>query len=244
MSASNPSEFGQFQGRLILEALPDGRLMQLVEPYAFVDPAQKTWAVPKGAKVDGASIPRVLWTFIGGPFEGKYRNASVIHDFYCDTRTEPWQAVHRVFFHGMRTAGVSEFRAKAMYAAVYHAGPRWTDAAMDNIQLSQGQVPRARGNIGTMGVQAAPALQQAMLGALTMHPPAPADAESGMRAMRTQSEAMPAPGSLSLKWSALEALIKDQNPSLEDMSLALDAAEQQLIAQSGTTNFERVLLPE
>jgi hypothetical protein len=244
MSESIPTEFGQFQGRLILEPLPDGRLMQLIEPYAFVDPAQKTWAVPKGAKVDGASIPQILWTLIGGPFEGKYRNASVIHDFYCDTRTEPWQAVHRVFFHGMRTAGVSAFRAKAMYAAVYHAGPRWTDAAIDNIHLSQGQLPRATSPKGTMGVQAVSALQQAMLGALTLHSPAPADAESGMRAMRTQTEAVPAPSSLSLKWSALEALIEDQDPSLDDMALALDAAEKQLIAQSGTTTFERVLLLE
>ena len=49
---------------------------------------KKTWTAPKGAKVDGASIPQLFWTPIGGPFEGKYRYASVIHDTECDATIE------------------------------------------------------------------------------------------------------------------------------------------------------------
>ena len=75
--------------------------------------------------VDGASIPEAFWSFIGGPFEGKYRNASVVHDFYCDTRTETWEDVHMVFYNGMRAAGVDPITAKIMYSAVYNFGPRW-----------------------------------------------------------------------------------------------------------------------
>jgi hypothetical protein len=87
--------------------------------------AGEKWTAPKGWVTDGASIPRAAWTVAGGPFEGKYRAASVIHDVGCDQRTETWQDVHEVFFLGMMASGVEPWRAKIMYAAVYHFGPRW-----------------------------------------------------------------------------------------------------------------------
>jgi hypothetical protein len=70
----------------------------------------------------------VAWTFIGGPFEGLYRNPSVIHDVACVQRRHPWYAVHRAFYSAMLAAGVDLVKAKIMYAAVYHLGPRWDDA--------------------------------------------------------------------------------------------------------------------
>jgi uncharacterized protein DUF1353 len=57
----------------------DGRLMTLVESFAYIDSSGRTWRVPSGVQVDGASIPQVFWSIIGGPFEGRYRNASIIH---------------------------------------------------------------------------------------------------------------------------------------------------------------------
>src|SRR5215471_561969 len=108
MAENMDSTFGRYLGRLVLEPLADGRLMRLVEPFGFLDPEQKRWPVPPGAKVDGASIPQALWSLIGGPFEGKYRDASVVHDYYCDVRTEPWRAVHKVFYNAMRASDVSE----------------------------------------------------------------------------------------------------------------------------------------
>lgn len=75
--------------------------------------------------VDGASIPRAFWTVIGGPLEGLYRNASVFHDVACDEKSEPWKLVHRMFYNGMRCSDVPILKAKIMYYAVYHFGPRW-----------------------------------------------------------------------------------------------------------------------
>ena len=66
-----------------------------------------------------------FWSIIGGPFEDKYREASVIHDHYCDEKTDTWQNVHLVFYNGMRAHGVDPLKAKLMYAAVYNFGPRW-----------------------------------------------------------------------------------------------------------------------
>lgn len=74
------SDYGSFVGRVLAEWLDDGRLMRLEEPFEYVGPDRRRWPVPKGTIVDGASIPRPLWSVIGGPFEAKYRNASVVHD--------------------------------------------------------------------------------------------------------------------------------------------------------------------
>lgn len=113
-------------GPPLVEWLPDGRHMQLKRPFAYVQESGRDWPVPEGAVVDGASIPRVFWSLIGGPFEGAYRDASIAHDHFCDMRTHSWQDTHRVFYEGMLCSGVSSTKAKVMYYAVYRFGPRWT----------------------------------------------------------------------------------------------------------------------
>jgi len=117
--------YGRFIGNVKAEWGPDGRNMILLEPFAYVDPDGVRWDAPAKSVVDGASIPRFAWTIIGGPYEGKYRNASVIHDVACVEKKRPWRSVHRVFFLAMLAGGADRTQAKIMYAAVYHFGPRW-----------------------------------------------------------------------------------------------------------------------
>jgi len=126
---------GRYEGRAVVELLDDGRLVRLRQPIAYIDPHEVRWDVPKGAEVDGASIPRVLWTFIGGPFEGKYRKASIIHDWYCDIRSRPWRQVHRMFFDAMIASSVPMALAKPMYAGVYFGGPRWSETVVHNVEI-------------------------------------------------------------------------------------------------------------
>lgn len=122
-------KLGRFQGELVYKAVQGKeRVVETVAPFSFEDPKGKLWSVPTGATVDGASIPQAFWSVIGGPFTGKYREASVIHDYYCDHRIESWQDTHRVFYDGMRANGVDAVTAYTMYAAVYWGGPRWVDA--------------------------------------------------------------------------------------------------------------------
>lgn len=123
------ASFGSYRGEPQTKWLSDGRNMQLLAPFAFVRTDGEEWPVPTGAIVDGASIPRVFWSLIGGPFEGKYRDASIVHDHYCDTKTRAWKDTHRIFFEAMMTSGVRETRAKIMYYAVYKFGPRWQAGA-------------------------------------------------------------------------------------------------------------------
>lgn len=117
--------YGKFIGDVQTQWLDDGRRMKLLSSLTYLDPQGERWIAPEGSIVDGASIPQFAWSVIGGPFEGKYRKASVIHDVACVEKRRPWELVHETFYQGMRASGVSETTAKIMYAAVYHFGPRW-----------------------------------------------------------------------------------------------------------------------
>jgi hypothetical protein len=119
--------FGAYEGTPATRWLDDGRHMQLLEPFAYMTEAGAHWPVPADVIVDGASIPAPFWSVIGGPFEGRYRNASIIHDYYCDSRTRPWKDVHRMFYVAMRCSGVAALKAKVMFYAVYRFGPRWAE---------------------------------------------------------------------------------------------------------------------
>lgn len=125
----------KFTGKLVVSFDPEGRVVTLIQPYGYIGPDGVKWDVPAGARVDGASIPRPFWPIIGGPFEGKYRNASVIHDWYCDRRNRPWRRVHRAFYDAMRESQVNESIAKIMYQAVMKFGPKWSDVVVSNNTL-------------------------------------------------------------------------------------------------------------
>lgn len=122
---------GTFVGRVVAEWLPDNRNMKLLEPFEFVASDGRRWPVPGGTIVDGASIPQAFWSITGGPFEGAYRSASVVHDYYCLTRTRRHKDVHRVFYDGMLASGVGDKRAWLMYQAVDRFGPSWDDPKID-----------------------------------------------------------------------------------------------------------------
>ncbi len=121
-SGAEPSS--QYLDRLKFEALSNGRTVQLLSRYRYRN-GNTVWEVPKGWIIDGATIPRYAYSFVGGPLDGKYRDASVIHDYYCDTNTRPWRDTHRVFYDAMLASGVDAWKAKLMYYAVYTFGPRW-----------------------------------------------------------------------------------------------------------------------
>jgi hypothetical protein len=131
--------FGKFEGDLVVRLKDDGRTVELMQPFAFIDTNGKSWNVPAGTIVDGASIPQAFWSVIGGPFEGKYRAASVVHDYYCIRRSESWQDVHLAFYNGMRANGVGAMTSKVMYAAVYNFGPRWVEVNAASASAIVGQ---------------------------------------------------------------------------------------------------------
>jgi hypothetical protein len=119
------STWGYFSGPVEARWEADGRTMTLLNELRYTDPKGVVWIAPGGSEVDGASIPRALWPFLGGPFEGKYRNASVLHDVAYDQKTRPWQQVDRMFYDAMRCSGVGAVEAKTFYFALYRHGHHW-----------------------------------------------------------------------------------------------------------------------
>jgi hypothetical protein len=100
-------------------------VFKLATEFRFRDPNGLLWTTPAGTEIDGASIPQLFWSLIGGPFEGAYINASVIHDHYCRTRERTAHDTHRNFYYGMRASVVPEWKATLMHWAVATFGPSW-----------------------------------------------------------------------------------------------------------------------
>ncbi len=119
------TKWGYFSGEPVTKWNPDGRTMTLLTELRYTDPHGQVWIAPAGSVVDGASIPRYLWSLMGGPFEGKYRNASVLHDVAYGEKKRPWQDCDRMFYYAMRCSGVSAVEAKTMYYALYKFGHHW-----------------------------------------------------------------------------------------------------------------------
>lgn len=118
-------DWGYFNGPVDTRWNPDGRTMTVLTELRYTDPNGTVWTAPAGSVIDGASIPRALWTFMGGPFEGKYRNASVLHDVAYDQKNRPPAECDRMFYNAMRCSGVGAVEAKTMYYSLLRFGWHW-----------------------------------------------------------------------------------------------------------------------
>ncbi|PYL31498.1 MAG: hypothetical protein DMF39_02665 [Verrucomicrobia bacterium] len=141
------SKWGYYSGDPITKWNSDGRTMTLLTELSYTDPQGLIWDAPAGSVVDGASIPRYLWSLMGGPFEGKYRNASVLHDVAYTEHKRPWWDCDRMFYNAMRCSGVSVGEAKTMYYALYKFGHHW------KFPIKRGKPVKYKGELVTRGEQ-------------------------------------------------------------------------------------------
>ncbi|MGZ4967131.1 MAG: DUF1353 domain-containing protein [Chthoniobacterales bacterium] len=119
------ANWGYYSGPIETRWENDGRTMVLLSELRYTDPYGVVWIAPAGSRVDGASIPRAFWGMIGGPFEGKYRNASVLHDVAYDQQNRSPEQVDLMFYNAMRCSGVGVVTAKTMYYALVRHGRHW-----------------------------------------------------------------------------------------------------------------------
>jgi hypothetical protein len=116
---------GVFYGTLQLQPVGDGVHMQVLQAYSYSDLEGHLIGADKGFVTDGASIPKLFWSVIGGPFDGKYVGAAVIHDVGCVSHKYTWQVTDRMFYYAMLDLDVDTAKAKIMYWAVRKFGPHW-----------------------------------------------------------------------------------------------------------------------
>ncbi len=100
-------------------------MVQLLKAFSYKDSKGVQWDVPEGFLSDGASIPEQLWAVVGGPYSGPYRDAAVIHDYFCYTKQRKWEDVHDVFLEAALNRGTPEWKAQYMFAGILLRGPRW-----------------------------------------------------------------------------------------------------------------------
>lgn len=97
--------------------------MILQEDIYFIDNANRKWLVPRGATINGATIPRALWHIIGSPYVGLYRRASVIHDYFVGENNPavPYSArreADKMFYEACLKDGCSKREAAILYTGV------------------------------------------------------------------------------------------------------------------------------
>lgn len=118
--------YGKYSGNPVTEWLIEGsngdennRDMQLCADFSYEDPDRTLWKAPKGSIVNGASIPRPLWSLVGSPYTGAYRRASIVHDIACSPGSAVARAdADRMFYFACLCGGCSLLEAKLLYAGV------------------------------------------------------------------------------------------------------------------------------
>ncbi|HEY8937460.1 MAG TPA: DUF1353 domain-containing protein [Cyclobacteriaceae bacterium] len=114
--------FGTFSGNPKTEWLTDDRdddrNMKLLEDFTFSDTKGKVWLAPKNSIINGASIPRPLWSSVGSPYTDDYRRASIVHDVACDDKNVPRKDADVMFYYACLAGGCSKAKANILYAGV------------------------------------------------------------------------------------------------------------------------------
>lgn len=120
MARNHGSFSGNPETTWLTEGAPD-RKMRLTNAFHYIDPKGKKWPAPANYVVDGASIPRALWTMVGSPYTGDYRRASIVHDVACDEAQGDPKArrrADRMFFHACMAGGCPWWEAAMLYIGV------------------------------------------------------------------------------------------------------------------------------
>ena len=104
------------------------RDMKLLEDFSYTDPDGREWPAPQGSVVNGASIPRPLWSTVGSPYTDDYRNASVVHDVAVDNPAVNRKEADKMFYYACLAGGCSLKQARLLYVGVrigsWASGPK------------------------------------------------------------------------------------------------------------------------
>ena len=109
-----------FSGKTVLERINSDTYM-LRDELSFENSKYKVTIKP-GLLTDGASIPKVFWSIIGCPLNGKYVGSALIHDGLYASHVLSKEESDLLFLDMMEHNKVSLWRRKLMYWAVKFGG--------------------------------------------------------------------------------------------------------------------------
>ncbi|WP_426101240.1 DUF1353 domain-containing protein [Massilia sp. TSP1-1-2] len=113
--------YGAFSGNpktMWLSDRGDDRDMQVIEDFWYLDQDGRRWDVPAGTVINGASIPRTLWSSVGSPYTGNYRRAALVHDAAVGREGVLRAESDAMFYFACLAGGCSQLQAKMLYAGV------------------------------------------------------------------------------------------------------------------------------
>ena len=111
------------------------RDMVLTEEFWYVDPNSRRWQAPFGARINGASIPRPLWSMVGSPYTDDYRRASIVHDVACINVEVNRKDADVMFYNACLAGGCPTFQAMLLYAGVCLG--RWSSVVFPSRAFSK-----------------------------------------------------------------------------------------------------------
>ncbi|MDO8208562.1 MAG: DUF1353 domain-containing protein [Gallionella sp.] len=113
----------------------EDRNMKLLEDFSYTAPDGRVWCAPKDSTINGASIPRPLWSTVGSPYTDDYRRASIVHDVACNSPNIPRKEADEMFFHACRAGGCNAIQAHILYAGVRLGA--WASSSLPKHSLSR-----------------------------------------------------------------------------------------------------------
>lgn len=118
----------KFSGNIKSERIEDKKI-KLLEEFYFIDKRNIKWKVPVNFVSDGATLKMFQHVpGVGHPLDGDFLEASVVHDYYCNTKERSQKDTHRAFREALELDGVSYFKRWAMWLAVraYNKARNWS----------------------------------------------------------------------------------------------------------------------
>lgn len=111
----------RFKGSYEIKEYDTYRFITLSE-LSYTTKKDITHTVPIDFITDGASIPKIFWSWIGSPFTGLYKRPSLIHDWLYATQNTTRLYADRIFLEGMQDRKVSFWKRQMMFYAVRFRG--------------------------------------------------------------------------------------------------------------------------
>jgi hypothetical protein len=116
---------GRFLGAAEIEYIENGLAMRLRADLAFLDVHGMLWSAPRGSVCRGNALPSEVWKILGPPLMGAHREASIIHEHYCQMQAGVSHDVHEMFYEACLARGVPEPIARMALLELVAHGPFW-----------------------------------------------------------------------------------------------------------------------
>lgn len=110
----------------------DPRVFTLMSDLLWQVDGKRFVHVAAGYEMDGANVPRVLWSVFGNPMSGDVLPAAALHDALYESELVSREQADDWFHEAMLDNGVRWFKALTFYAGVRYAGEYWWDRHDEN----------------------------------------------------------------------------------------------------------------